>query len=137
MNIRRAALAFGLVFLVAGLAGFFASPPPPDAPPLTVAHGHGLALGLLPINTIHNIVHLLFGALGILAWRGAGTARGYFRVVAIVYTVLAVLGLIAATETMFGFVPLWGNDVYFHALLAVAAFYFGSITPATPAAVQS
>ena len=48
-----------------------------------------------------------------------------------------LLGLIGATKTMFGFVPLWGNDVYFHALLALAAFYFGSITPATPAAARS
>lgn len=133
MNIRRAALAFGIVFLLAGLAGFVASPPPADAPPLTVEHGHGLALGLLPVNTIHNIVHLLFGVLGILAWRGAGSARGYFRVVAIAYTVLAVLGLISATKTTFGFVPIWGNDVYFHAMLAVGAIYFGAIAPATPA----
>lgn len=137
MNIRRAALLFGIVFIFAGLSGFVASPPPPDAPPLTVEHGHGMALGLLPVNTIHNIVHLLFGVLGVLAWRSAGTARGYFRVVAIAYTVLAALGLIAATKTTFGFVPIWGNDVYFHALLALAAFYFGSITPATPAHAQT
>ena len=133
MNIRAAALVFGVVFLLAGVSGLFASPPPPAAPPLTVGHGHGLALGLFPVNTIHNVIHLLFGVLGVLAWRGVGSARGYFRTVCVAYLLLAVLGLIAATKTTFGLVPIWGNDVYLHALLAVGAIYFGFITPATPA----
>ena len=36
MNIANAAMIFGVVFLLAGLAGFFATPPPPGAPPLIV-----------------------------------------------------------------------------------------------------
>lgn len=134
MNIRTAALVFGIVFLLAGVSGFFAAPPPPGAPPLTIEHGHGLAMGLLPVNTVHNVIHLLFGVLGILAWRGVGTARGYVRTVGITYALLTVLGMVAATNTTFGFVPIWGNDVYFHAVLTVGAIYFGFITPATPAA---
>jgi len=130
MNIANAALIFGVVFLLAGLAGFFAAPPPPGAPPLIVEHGHGLALNFLPINTLHNVVHLLFGALGIAAARGAMvSARGYFQVVAISYALLAVLGLIPATQTTFGLIPIWGNDVWLHALLAAAAAYFGFVAP--------
>ena len=135
MNIRAAALVFGIVFLLAGLAGFVASPPPADAPPLTAEHGHGLALGLFPVNTVHNVIHLLFGVLGILAWNGVGTARGYFSGVGIAYALLAALGLISATNTTFGFVPIWGNDVYLHAVLALGAIYFGFIAPATPARI--
>jgi hypothetical protein len=132
MNVGNAALVFGIVFLLAGLAGFFAAPPPPDAPPLTVAHGHGLALGLFPINTLHNVVHLLFGVLGIAASRGAlVSARGYFRLVAVAYALLVVLGLLPATQTTFGLIPIWGNDVWLHGLLAVGAAYFGFVTPAT------
>ena len=133
MNIRTAALVFGIVFLLAGASGFVASPPPADAPPLTIEHGHGMALGLFPVNTVHNVVHLLFGVLGILAWNGTGTARGYFRLVGIAYLLLTVLGLIPATNTAFGFVPIWGNDVYLHGLLGAVAIYFGFIAPATPA----
>jgi hypothetical protein len=127
---NNAALIFGVVFLLAGLAGFFAAPPPAGAPPLIVEHGHGLALGFLPINTLHNVVHLLFGVLGIAAARGAMvSARGYFRLIAVSYALLAVLGLIPATETTFGLIPIWGNDVWFHALLAAAAAYFGFLAP--------
>ena len=126
MSLSAAALLFGIVFIVAGLAGFFASPPAADAPPLAVEHGHGLALGLFPVNTLHNIVHLLFGVLGILASRGAFTAaQTYFRVVAISYALLTVLGLLPATQTTFGLVPIWGPDVWLHGAIAVVAAYFG------------
>jgi hypothetical protein len=135
MNIGNAALIFGIVFTLAGLSGLFAAPPPADAPPLTIEHGHGLALGLFPVNTPHNIVHLLFGVLGIAASRGAVvSARGYFRLVAVSYALLVVLGLVPATQTTFGLIPIWGNDVWLHALLAVGAAYFGFLAAAAPRA---
>jgi len=126
MNTRTAALLFGIVFLVVGFLGFMPSPPPPDAPPLTVEHGHGLALGLFPVNTVHNVVHLLFGVIGLAAW-ASGHWRGYFQLLAVSYALLAVLGLNAATHTTFGFVPIWGADVYLHAAIALGAFYFGFV----------
>jgi hypothetical protein len=127
-------MVFGVVFLLAGVAGFFPSPIPPGAPPLVVEHGHGLALGLFPVNTLHNVVHLLFGILGIAASRGALlTARGYFQLIAVAYGALVVLGLIPATQTAFGLVPIWGNDVWLHAVLAAAAAYFGFIVSSATA----
>ena len=134
MNTGTMAMIFGVVFVLAGLSGFFPSPPPADAPPLTVEHGHGLALGLLPINTLHNVVHLLFGVLGIAASRGAVmAARQYFQVVAVAYGLLTVMGLFPATYTTFGLVPIWGNDVWFHAALTLVAAYFGFAAPVTHA----
>ena len=131
MNVATAALVFGIVFLLGGVSGFFAAPPPPNAPPLIVEHGHGLALNLLPVNTLHNVVHLLFGVLGIAASRGAMlSAGGYFRLVAVSYALLVALGLIPATQTTFGLIPIWGNDVWFHALLAAGAGYFGFVADA-------
>lgn len=130
MNTSTAAMLFGVVFLLAGLSGFFPAPIPPDAPPLVINMNHGLALGLFPVNILHNIVHLLFGVLGIAASRGAGmSARGYFQVVAAAYLLLVILGLIPATQTTFGLVPIWGNDVWLHGLLAAAAAYFGFLAP--------
>lgn len=126
MNTSTAAMIFGVVFVLAGVSGFFPSPVPPGAPPLAVEHGHGLALGIFPVNTLHNLVHLLFGVVGIAAARGAiMSARGYFKLVAVSYGLLTVLGLLPATQTTFGLVPIWGADVWLHALLAVAAAYFG------------
>ena len=60
MSTKTAALVFGIVFAVVGFLGFTPAPPPPDAPPLAIEHGHGMALGIFPVNTVHNVVHLLF-----------------------------------------------------------------------------
>ena len=130
MNTATAAMIFGVVFLLAGAAGFFPAPVPLGAPPLTVEHGHGMALGMFPVNTLHNIVHLLFGILAIAAARGAiMSARAYFQLVTIAYAALALLGLISATQTTFGLVPIWGADVWLHAALAAVAAYFGFVVP--------
>jgi hypothetical protein len=134
MNTATMAMVFGVVFSLVGLLGFFPSPPDPAAPPLAVEHGHGMALGLFPINTLHNIVHLLFGVLGIAAARGAiMSARAYFQLVAVSYALLVILGLLPATQTTFGLIPIWGNDVWLHALIAAGAAYFGFAAPVAAA----
>jgi hypothetical protein len=126
MSTKTAALIFGIVFALVGIVGFMPAPPPPDAPPLAVEHGHGLALGMFPVNTLHNMVHLLFGVLGLAAWSG-GWSRKYFQLVAVSYALLAVLGVIPGANTTFGLIPIWGNDVWLHALLAATAAYFGFV----------
>ena len=139
MSIGTLATLFGVVFLLIGVVGFFAAPPPVDAPPLTMEHGHGLALGLFPVNTLHNVVHLLFGVLGLMAARGAlMSARTYFQFLAIAYALLAVLGAVPATQTTFGLIPIYGNDVWLHALIAVAAGVIGFTNVfAAPAKVRT
>ena len=126
MAIGTLAAVFGVVFLLVGVSGFFASPPPVDALPLQMDHGHGMALGMFPVNTLHNVVHLLFGVLGLMAAGGIlFGARAYFQVLAVSYALLAVLGAIPATQTTFGLIPIYGNDVWLHALIAVAAGVIG------------
>ena len=131
MNTRTFALVLGIAFLLAGVAGFFPSPVPPDAPPLSMDHGYGMALGLLPVNTLHNIVHLLFGVLGLAAYGGMFSARAYAQLVAVSYLLLTVLGLLPATNTTFGLIPIYGADVALHAVIGLAAAYFGFMVPAT------
>lgn len=127
MTTRQFALVLGLGFVVAGIAGFFPSPADPPAG-LTQTHGFGHALGLLPVNTLHNIVHIVFGLMGIMASRGAlMSARGYAQFVAIAYALLAVLGLLPQTNTTFGLIPIYGADVWLHAVIAAAAAYFGFV----------
>ena len=127
MTTRQFALVLGLGFIVAGVAGFFPTPAEPH-PDLTQTQGFGHALGILPVNTLHNIVHLLFGVMGILASRGMlMSARGYAQFVAIAYGLLVVLGLLPATQTTFGLIPIYGADVWLHAIIAAAAAYFGFV----------
>ena len=126
MNPSTFAMLLGVAFLAAGVAGFFPSPIPPDAPPLSMDHGYGLALGLLPVNTLHNIVHLLFGVLGVAASRGAiMSARGYAQFIAVAYGLLTVLGLLPATHTTFGLIPIYGNDVWLHGAIAIISAIVG------------
>jgi hypothetical protein len=126
MSTRTFALVFGIAFLLIGLSGFvFNTPPHAEHPPLAVDSFYGQALGLFPVNILHNIVHLLFGVWGLLAYKSLSGAKTYAKSVAIIYAVLTVAGLIPNLDTMFGLVPLFGNDVWLHALLAAVAAYFG------------
>jgi hypothetical protein len=130
MALRRFALIFGIVFLILGVGGFIpAMVAPHTHPDVTVTTGLGLELSMFPINVLHNIVHLLFGVWGLLAARSDAGARGYAKAVAIVYALLTVMGLIPALRlhTTFGLVPLYGNDIWLHALLAIVAGYFGFV----------
>jgi hypothetical protein len=128
MSTRTFALVFGIVFLLIGIAGFvpgLVQPVHEGHPPLSVDSGYGQVFGLFPVNVLHNIVHLLFGIWGILAYKSLAGARTYARGVAIIYAVLTVAGLVPGLSTMFGLVPLYGNDIWLHALLAAVAAYFG------------
>jgi hypothetical protein len=128
MNTRTFALIFGIVFLLVGAGGFIPGVTDMTAAPpegLTMTDGYGHELGLFPVNMLHNIVHLLFGIWGVLAYRSYAGARTYFRAVAIIYGLLTILGLLPATNLTFGFIPIHGNDVWLHALLALVAAYFG------------
>ena len=127
--IRTFALVFGIIYVLVGILGFIPalSTHPADAPHLSVESGHGYLMGLFPINILHNIVHLIIGVWGIVASRSLGGARLYAQALAIVYGLLAVLGLIPATNTTFGLIPIHGHDIWLHALSALIAAYFGFI----------
>ena len=130
--LRRFALVFGIVFLLVGVAGFIPGLTQPHThPDVMVTAGLGLVLGLFPVNVLHNAAHLLFGVWGLLASRSDGAARTYGRVVAIAYALLTVMGLFSAMRlhTAFGFVPLYGHDIWLHALLAAVGAYFGFMRP--------
>ncbi len=135
MSTRTFALIFGIVFLAVGALGFVPSmvePLHPGHP--TVDPEGGLLLGLFPINLYHNIVHIIFGLWGLAASRSLGGSVGYARGVAIIYAVLTVLGLVPSLNTLGGMVPLYQNDVWLHAALALVAAYFGWVHR-NPAAV--
>jgi hypothetical protein len=119
---QKAAMVFGVVFLLVGILGLLVpggtgmESHPEQAPKL---------LGLFAVNLLHNLVHLAFGAWGIAASRSYGGARGFHRAGAVIYLVLVVLAFVDATT--FGLVPIGGNDIWLHAVLAIGLGYFGFI----------
>jgi hypothetical protein len=135
MNVRYFALILGIMFLLVGVLAFvpgLTTHPATDAGAGAHQHdlvvtgpGHGYLLGLFHVNILHNLVHLLFGVWGVIAYRSLGASVTYSRAVAIIYGVLVVAGLIPGLNTMFGLVPIHGNDVWLHLLIAGAAAYFG------------
>ena len=132
MAVRYFALAAGIAYSLVGLLGFLpgvTQPPAPDAPGLAVNAGYGYLMGLFPINVLHNIVHLAIGVLGLLAYRSLSASRNYSRGLAVVYGLLAIMGLVPVLNTTFGLVPIFGHDVWLHALTAAAAAYFGWAAP--------
>ena len=130
MALRRFALVFGIVFLIVGAGGFIPGFVTEHThPDVAVTAGLGLELGLFPVNVLHNIVHLLFGVWGLMASRSVDGARLYARSTAVIYALLTVMGLLPQLRlhTTFGLVPLYGNDIWLHAVLAIVAGYFGFV----------
>jgi Domain of unknown function (DUF4383) len=119
---QKAAMVFGVVFLLVGILGLLLpggtgmESHPDQAPRL---------LGLFPVNLLHNLVHLAFGVAGIAASRSYGGSRAYHCTGAVIYLVLVILAFVDATT--FGLVPIGGNDIWLHAVLAVGLGYFGFI----------
>ena len=112
---------FGAIFVVVGLLGF--------VPPLVP---NGNLLGLFPVNAMHNLVHIALGAWGLIAGASLAASLIYFRGLAVVYGLLAILGLVPATNTLFGLAPIYGADVVLHAVLALIAAYLGFFYASKP-----
>lgn len=131
MKTRYFAIMAGFVFLFIGVIGFVPGllSLPSGAPGLTVSTGYGYLFGWLPINIVHNIVHLTVGILGVVAFRRFSSAQIFARGLTIFYAFLALLGLSPATYTAFGLVPLFGNAVWLHTVTVLIAAYFGYVTP--------
>lgn len=127
--IRMFALIFGIIYLLVGILGFVPglNQHHADLPPIAIDSFYGRLLGLFPVNILHNIVHIAIGGWGILASRSVGASRLFGKAVAIIYGLLAVLGLIPGANTMFGLVPIFGHDVWLHILSALIAGYFGFV----------
>lgn len=127
--IRTFALVFGIIYVLVGILGFLPglNQHHADLPPIAVDSFYGRLMGLFPVNILHNIVHILIGAWGILSSRTVPASRLYGKGLAILYGLLAVMGLIPGLNTMFGLVPIFGHDVWLHALSAAVAAYFGWI----------
>lgn len=128
MQTKNFALIIGIIYLAIGILGFvpaFRTIPPSHAPHLAMESSYGYLFGLFPINVFHNVVHIVIGIWGLLAYRSFPRARSYAKSLAVIYGVLAIMGLIPGLNILGGYLPLFGHDVWLHALTAAVAAYFG------------
>jgi uncharacterized membrane protein YuzA (DUF378 family) len=113
---RIVALVIGVLFLLLGIIGFFASSS------MTPANVLGLDVDLM-----HNIVHVLTGILGIWAAFG-GWSRWFNRVFGIVYILIGLAGLIPGlyfNQMFLGLMHLNAGDNVFHLVVGVIAAAVG------------
>ncbi|MCC3278517.1 DUF4383 domain-containing protein [Arthrobacter sp. zg-Y40] len=120
-NVQKAALAFGVVFLLVGILGFIPGVTT-NYEDLSFAGHHSEAhlLGIFQVSALHNIVHLLFGIAGIAFARTVSGARNYLIWGGVVYALLLLYGLFIGHDSSANFVPLNSADNWLHAVLAIA-----------------
>lgn len=128
MTLATFARLYGIVFLLIGLSGFVPGLGPAHRhADLAVQAGSAMALGLFLVNIVHNLFHLTFGIWGLISARSNDAAGLYGKAVAAIYGLLTIMRLIPIADTIFGLVPIYGNDIWLHTLLAIVAGYFGFV----------
>jgi uncharacterized membrane protein len=119
--LQVAALASGALFLIVGVLGFV---------PGVTSHyselefaGHesdALLLGVFRVSILHNIVHLLFGVLGVLAARTVRDSRTFLIGGGVAYLLLTVYGVAIDHGSDVNIVPINSADNWLHLVLAIA-----------------
>jgi hypothetical protein len=124
--IQKATTAAAVVFLVVGVLGF--------VPGITTDYGtmmfgghhsEAMLLGLFQVSILHNIVHLLYGIVGLALARSVAGARMYLIGGGAVYLVLWIYGLIIDRSSSANFVPLNTADNWLHFVLGVGMIGLG------------
>jgi hypothetical protein len=133
--IRPVTALVGVVFLLLGVAGFI---------PGITTHlgditfaGHdspAKLLGLFQVSVLHNIVHLLYGVVGLILARTAMTARIYLVGGGVIYLLLWLYGLITGKASNANFIPFNRADDWLHFFLGVGMIGLGLILGRAPAA---
>ncbi|MEV6904340.1 DUF4383 domain-containing protein [Amycolatopsis sp. NPDC051372] len=124
-----AASIVAVVFLVVGVLGFI--------PGVTTDYdqmgfaGHdsmAMLFGLFMVSTLHNIVHLLFGIVGLACARTSRAARLYLLIGGVVYLALWLYGLLIDHGSDANFVPLNNADNWLHLGLGLGMIALGLLT---------
>ena len=120
------AIGTAAVFLVVGVLGF--------VPGVTTSHdqlhiaGHGSGaqlLGVFQVSVLHNVVHLLFGAMGIAAARSHRSSCGFLVGSGVVYLMLWLYGTVVKDGSRANFVPLDDADNWLHLVLGAGMLGLG------------
>jgi hypothetical protein len=117
---QRFALAFGLLYLVVGVAGFAVT----GTHPFAGSHHHTLVI--FAVNPLHNVIHVVLAA----AWLATASRHRAARVanlaLGVVLGLVTVLGFVGGMG-MLGMSGLADPDNFLHLATATLALYFGSV----------
>jgi Domain of unknown function (DUF4383) len=120
------AIVAGAAFLLVGILGFIPGITT-DFDDIAFAGTDSRAelFGIFQVSVLHNIVHLLFGVIGLWAARTWATARAYLLASGVVYLVLFVYGMVIDRDADANFVPVNAADDWLHLGLAIAMIAVG------------
>ncbi|MET9301747.1 MULTISPECIES: DUF4383 domain-containing protein [Micromonospora] len=116
--VQKVALAAAAVFALIGVLGFI--------PGITTHYGeltfaghHSEAklLGVFQVSVLHNLVHLLFGLVGLVMARRLAGARVFLAGGGALYLVLWLYGFAIDRDTAANFVPVNDADNWLHLVL--------------------
>jgi Domain of unknown function (DUF4383) len=122
--LQSTAALVGAVFLLVGILGFI--------PGITTHYGdmsfagHGSdakLLGIFQVSILHNIVHLLFGIVGIALAKTWDGARNFLIGGGAVYLLLWLLGIIGAGD----WIPVNTADNWLHFVLGLGMIGAGYV----------
>ncbi|WP_173923456.1 DUF4383 domain-containing protein [Agromyces sp. Marseille-P2726] len=124
--IQKTALILGIVFLVVGIAGFIPGLTTNVDAMLFAGHESGaLLLGVFQVSILHNIVHLLYGVVGVAVAISAAASRNYLIWGGAVYLLIWLYGLFVSGDNPANFVPLNNADNWLHLGLGVVMILLG------------
>jgi hypothetical protein len=119
----------GAVALIPALYDY----PNAGLPALRLENSYGLFLGIFPMNILNKLALILFGAAGILVSQLPTTSLPasvkWSRWVFAVMGIAAVLGFFPQTNTLGGYWPLFGSEIWVHGIFALLGAYFGFALP--------
>lgn len=125
-TVQMVATLISIVFVLVGIIGF--------VPGLTTNlydglefagdDGNAKILGLFETSVLHNLVHLLFGLVGLALARTWSGARTFLIGGGIIYIALWLLGIVGGTD----WIPANSADDWLHLVLGVAMIGLGFIT---------
>jgi hypothetical protein len=106
-------------------------------PPLNLEASYGLFLGFIAMNILNKLAVIGLGIAGVTAANTRSVrdvslpaSIRYAQVVTVITAVLAVLGMIPRTSTLFGYWPLFGANIAIYGLVALVSAYYGFVVPA-------
>jgi hypothetical protein len=126
--VQSVAVLVAAVFLLVGILGFIPGITTHYGDMSFAGHGSGAKLlGLFQVSILHNVVHLLFGAVGLALAKTAEGARTYLVGGGVVYLVLWLIGVIGAGD----WIPVNTADNWLHLALGVGMIALGFVTGRT------
>lgn len=95
----------------------------------------GMYLGIFMVNTPHNLMHVISGAIFLIAWiLGTTITRLWFQILGIFYAVLSAWGFRVGEGIILGAIPNNRSDSWGHAGLALIMLVIGFLPATKPKA---